>query len=118
MHVDDGRVATAYPFCGAPTRHVVRLDEASPVHAMCAIDALGIPLMTGRDGVIESADPDEGRPIRIERRGETWLWSPEETVVLLAQTYGSARPWPACARPSRFMPTAVGPRSTCGAGAS
>lgn len=89
VHLDDGRVAVAYPFSGVPTGHVVRLDgTAAPVHAMCAIDALGILLMAGRDGVIESADPDDGRSIRVERRGETWRWSPEDTVVLLAQTRG------------------------------
>jgi len=88
VHLDDGRVAVAYPFSGVPTGHVVRLAGAAPVHAMCAIDALGIPLMTGRDGAIESADPNDGRPIRVERRGATWSWSPETTVVLLAQTRG------------------------------
>lgn len=88
VHLDDGRVTVAYPFSGSPTGHVVHLDGATPVHAMCAIDALGIPLMTGRDGVIESADPADGRPIRVERRDGTWRWLPEETVVLLAQSRG------------------------------
>lgn len=88
VHLDDGCVAVAYPFSGVPTGHVVRLAGGAPVHAMCALDALGIPLMTGRDGVIESADPGDGRPVRVERRGGTWYWSPEQTVTLLAQTRG------------------------------
>lgn len=82
----DGRIAVAYPFSGRPTGHRVQLDGGPVLHAMCAIDALGIPLMTGRDGAIVSADPGDGHPIRIERRGATWRWSPEGTVVLLAQS--------------------------------
>ncbi|MER7433777.1 alkylmercury lyase family protein [Pseudonocardia alni] len=89
----DGRVLVAYPFSGRPTGHTVQLDSADsaggaggPVlHAMCAIDALGIPLMTGRNGVITSADPGGGHPVRVERRGQDWRWAPEDTAVLLAQ---------------------------------
>lgn len=89
VHFDHGRVAVAYPFSGSPTAHLVRLDDGAPVYAMCAIDALGIPLMTGRDGVIESVDPDDGQPVRVARRGASWHWSPEETVVVLAQSRGA-----------------------------
>lgn len=85
----DGRVVAAYPFSGQPTAHTVQLDDGHMVHAMCAIDALGIPLMTGRDAVIASADPDDGHPIRVERRGDVWRWAPDETAVLLAQASGS-----------------------------
>ena len=53
---------------------------------MCAIDALGIPLMTGTDGVIDSADPDTGTPIRIQRRGERWTWQPATAVVVIGHT--------------------------------
>lgn len=84
----DGRVAVAHPFSGRPTGHTVQLDGGPVLHAMFAIDALGIPLMTGRDGVIVSADPGDGNPIRIERHGETWRWTPEGTAVLLAQSSG------------------------------
>jgi Alkylmercury lyase. len=89
----DGCVLVAYPFSGWPTGHTVQLDgadgEGGPVlQAMCAIDALGIPLMTGRDGVIGSADPGNGRPVLIERRGHGWRWAPADTAVLLAQRNG------------------------------
>jgi hypothetical protein len=53
---------------------------------MCAIDALGIPLMTGTDGVIDSADPDTGTPIRIQRRGDLWTWQPATAVVVIGRT--------------------------------
>ena len=84
----DGRALVAYPFSGRPTGHTVQLDGGPVLHAMCAIDALGILLMTGRDGVIVSADPGTGHPVRVERRGEGWRWAPEDTAVLLAQSGG------------------------------
>lgn len=84
----DGHVVVAYPFSGRPTGHIVQLGSGPVLHAMCAIDALGIPLMTGRDAVIGSADPSSGHPIRVERRGAHWRWAPEDTVVLLAQSGG------------------------------
>jgi len=87
VHLDaDGRAVVAYPFSGHPTGHTVELPGGPTVHAMCAIDALGIPLMTDRDAVIVSTDPDDGQPIRIERRGGAWRWTPEDTAVLLAQS--------------------------------
>jgi hypothetical protein len=89
VHLDaDGRVIVAYPFSSQPTGHTVHLDDGPSLQAMCAIDALGIPLMAGRDGVIESADPLDGQPIRVERIGNTWRWAPAETAVLLAQSAG------------------------------
>lgn len=89
VHLDHGRVSVAYPFSGRPTAHLVRLDDGAPMYAMCAIDALGIPLMTGRDGVIESVDPYDGQPVRVARRGASWHWSPQETAVVLAQNRGT-----------------------------
>ena len=82
----DGQVEVAYPFSGRPTAHTVQLVGHPPVAAMCAIDALGIPLMTGSDGVIDSADPDTGHPIRIERRGTEWTWEPATAVVVIGHT--------------------------------
>jgi len=82
----DGQVEIAYPFSGRPTAHTVHLAGHPPVAAMCAIDALGIPLMTGSDGVIDSTDPDTGAPIRIQRRDTKWTWQPATAVVVIAST--------------------------------
>jgi len=82
----DGQIEVAYPFSRQPTGHTVRLTGHPPVAAMCAIDALGIPLMTGTDGVIDSADPDTGHPIRIHRHSDEWTWQPATAVVVIAQT--------------------------------
>jgi hypothetical protein len=82
----DGQIEIAYPFSGRPTGHTVHLTGHPPVAAMCAIDALGIPLMTGTDGVIDSCDPDAGTPIRIHRRGAEWTWQPATVVVVIGHT--------------------------------
>ena len=42
--------------------------------------------MTGTDGVIDSADPDTGAPIRIQRRGDEWTWQPATAVVVIGRT--------------------------------
>src|SRR5712691_6498823 len=82
VHVANGIVAVAYPFSGTPTPHRVALDGLPAVYAMCAIDALGLPAMAGRDGQITSADPADGTLIEITVRGSTWSWTPAATVVV------------------------------------
>ena len=69
VHVSNGIVTVAYPFSGTPTPHRVQLDGLPPVYAMCAIDALGLPAMTGRDGQITAADPHDGTPIIVSVQG-------------------------------------------------
>jgi alkylmercury lyase len=83
VHFDEDLVVVAYPFSGLPTNDRVQLESAPPLWAMCAIDALGILLMTGRDGVVTSSDPQDGQSIRVERRGTRWDWTPDSTVVLV-----------------------------------
>jgi alkylmercury lyase len=82
VHVVNGVVAVAYPFSGTPTPHRVELDGLPPVCAMCAIDALGLPAMAGRDGQITSADPADGTPIQVTARNGTWSWTPATAVVV------------------------------------
>ena len=85
VHVDEtGRVRVAYPFSGVPTPHTVRLASGVEVYSMCAIDAVGIPLMLGEDGLVRSSDPDSGQVIEVERRDGAWRWTPEDAVVLVA----------------------------------
>ncbi|TDO30405.1 alkylmercury lyase-like protein [Kribbella sp. VKM Ac-2527] len=51
---------------------------------MCGADALGIPLMTGRNATITSTDPHTGEPIRIRYDDHGWTWEPDSTVTLVA----------------------------------
>jgi hypothetical protein len=102
-----GAIRAAYPFSGVPTAHHVThfadLDDRGEVpevqvYAMCALDALGIPLMLRRDALITSADAltgeevhvlvrqsDEGTAGTVGNAGELagWAttWEPSTTVV-------------------------------------
>jgi hypothetical protein len=78
-----GAIRAAYPFSGVPTAHHVTLpvgpnlaatrDAASrstggdpiQLYAMCALDALGIPLMLHRDALITSADALTGEAVQV-----------------------------------------------------
>jgi alkylmercury lyase len=55
---------------------------------MCAIDALGLPAMTGRDGRIISTDPHDGAPIVVSVRDGAWSWTPASAVVVMARDTG------------------------------
>jgi mercuric reductase len=62
---DNGeRITGAYPFTDNETEHRVNIGNRV-VHAMCAIDALGVGHMCTTDVVIESTCRATGRPIRI-----------------------------------------------------
>jgi Alkylmercury lyase len=88
VHAADGVVNVAYPFSGTPTRQQVELDGFPAVYAMCAIDALGIPAMAGRDGRITAIDPRDGAPVVVSVRGGQWRWTPATAVVVFASTRG------------------------------
>lgn len=47
------RITAAYPFSSEPTAHQVRFGHHT-VHALCAIDALGIPFMLGTPAIVRS----------------------------------------------------------------
>lgn len=77
-----GEVATLYPLSAAPTPHVVVID-GEPRFAMCAIDALGIPAMLGRELTIAAACGLCHAPIRlVVRPGQVTVAEPPATVVI------------------------------------
>ncbi|MCR5860611.1 bifunctional organomercurial lyase/mercury(II) reductase MerBA [Mesorhizobium sp. J428] len=65
--LDGERIVGAYPFTDQDTGHQVTLD-GRVLNAMCAVDALGIGAMTGRDIAIASRCRHCGAPIRITTR--------------------------------------------------
>lgn len=78
------RIRYAYPFNAEPTEHRVRL-HGRELHALCAIDALGIGGMFGTDVVIAAAcracgDPieiataDDGKSVSHARPRDTVVW--------------------------------------------
>ena len=82
---DDDRLRVAYPFSAPPTRHRVTLQDGRIYHAMCAIDALGVPYMLGERGEVEAREPDADRIVRVtvDPDGEP-VWKPKEAVALAA----------------------------------
>jgi Alkylmercury lyase len=63
---DDGEITCAYPFSATPTGHDVVLDGGTLVHAMCAVDALSIPVLLHRSCVVATSDPLNSTPIRLD----------------------------------------------------
>lgn len=88
VHTAGDAVTVAYPFSGRPTRQRVELDGFPSVYAMCAIDALGLPAMAGRDGRIIATDPHDDAPVRVSVQGRTWTWNPAGAVVVYGRTAG------------------------------
>lgn len=86
-----GGIRAAYPFSAAPTPHVVRIAGGPRVHAMCAIDALGVAAMLGTGVTITSADPRTGEPVTItvQAGAETAAWQPRAAVVFYGQRTSS-----------------------------
>ena len=86
IRLSNGIVTVAYPFSGTPTRQQVELDGFPAVYAMCAIDALGIPAMAGRDGRITATDPHDDGQVQVTVRGRRWTWTPAGAVAVYGRT--------------------------------
>ena len=61
-------ITAAYPFSGKPTGHRVEVGNRT-LHALCAIDALGIPFMLDAPGVIRSECFWCHAPVRVHVEG-------------------------------------------------
>jgi hypothetical protein len=59
------------------------IGDQVDAYAMCAIDALGIAAMLGRDTRIESVDVTTGQPIIITTTSGHTGWEPTGAVVLI-----------------------------------
>jgi hypothetical protein len=82
---DEGRIRAAYPFSAVPTAHRVTVADGTAVWSMCAIDALGIPVMLDKDTVITSTDPVTGEPVTVTATGARTRWQPEGAVVFVGR---------------------------------
>lgn len=78
---EHGGILAAYPFSGRPTIHTVTIAGGATVYAMCAIDALGMSAMLGRDTTIQSTDPHNGHPITVTIHDGQAAWQPATAVV-------------------------------------
>jgi len=80
---DNGNIRAAYPFSAVPTAHAVAIDGGHAVFSMCAIDALGMAAMLGRDITIESRDPYTGQAITVTIHNGHTSWVPSTAVVFV-----------------------------------
>ncbi|MGN9912772.1 alkylmercury lyase family protein [Phytohabitans sp. LJ34] len=85
-----GGILAAYPFSGRPTTHTVAIAGGATVYAMCAIDALGMSAMLGRDTTIRSTDPHNGHQVTVTVHDGQAAWEPVTAVVVNGVTGTSA----------------------------
>lgn len=79
----DGEITVAYPFSGRESAHRVRFPNGHEVHAMCAIDALGIAPMFEQPIEIRSHDPHTGAAFRAKVAPDGGAtWKPDTAVVV------------------------------------
>ena len=86
---DGTAIAGAYPFTERDTGHRVRLGDRV-LNAMCAIDALGVGAMYGRDVAIDSTCAACGDAIRVETRDDGRAlksFTPEGAIVWSGVAY-------------------------------
>ena len=81
IYLADGIVTAAYPLAGAPTRHGLRIGEAT-AYANCALDALAVPFLVEETVNIESSCADCGEAITIVMRGARILAARPAASVL------------------------------------
>src|SRR5688500_16809140 len=85
LAVDAGdRVTCLYPLSAAPTTHVV-LMERNRRFAMCAIDALGIPAMLGRERDLEGRCAVCNAPIAVRVRPGAIASATPTTAMVVAR---------------------------------
>ena len=90
------------PFAAGPTVHQVTVVGGPTVSANCAIDALGIGAMLGRDTDLVSADPSSGQPVSATGREGRWTWQPAGAVVFVGSS-GDGRITDACCPAINFF---------------
>jgi hypothetical protein len=74
-------IAVAWPLANVPTGIDVTLEGKKPVHARCAIDALGISKMMGAKTTVD-ATTNDGAPLHVEVDGDKLVTaSPPDAVV-------------------------------------
>ena len=100
VEADPGRPARllgAYPFSAITRGHAVQIQGGPTVQAYCAVDALGISSMLGRDVIVSSSDPHTGEPIRVVVTEPQTAWQPDTTVMVLGSSR-SCEPAAHCCR--------------------
>ncbi|MFQ5804097.1 MAG: alkylmercury lyase family protein [Candidatus Methylomirabilales bacterium] len=76
------RVQCAYPFSGLPTAHAVHFKDGQTVFALCAVDALGMPVMLRQAAYIVSRCAQCHTPVQVNVTTDALAqYRPSESVV-------------------------------------
>lgn len=95
---------SAFPFSTARTNHRVIFEDGQEVFALCAIDALGVPSMTGRDTTLQSRCAECNRELRILiKHGRIISSDPENIAVYLNDGDLYGREVDTCCYPVNFF---------------
>lgn len=92
------------PFAAAPTAHRVRIHDGPTVFANCAVDALGMAAMLGRDVDVQSRDALTGEAVTAISRAGHWTWQPVDAVVFVGSS-GQGRLTETCCPVINFFTT-------------
>lgn len=87
-----GEIRAAYPYSPTPTAIHVLWDGGPGVHAMCAIDALGMSAMLHRPVTIVAAEPGGVGSVTVTVDGNEARWNPESAVVFAGATGNACCP--------------------------
>jgi hypothetical protein len=88
-------IVSIYPLSLTPTTHQIILKNGKRLYAMCAVDALGMPIMFNKEATIVSRCEKCKQEIKIEIKNEeiAWtshpgimIWSPERQIAPAAKT--------------------------------
>lgn len=82
----DGGLLAAYPFSATPTAHRLTLPDGTHLHAMCAIDALGVSAMLDQPVSLTSTEPGTSQPVTVHVDRDRATWQPPTAVVLAGAT--------------------------------
>lgn len=88
-------IVSIYPFSLKPTEHEILMENGKNLFAMCAVDALGIPIMFNRNVKVVSQCEKCKQKITIEIKNEEirrfshhniMIWSPKRQIAPAAET--------------------------------
>jgi len=88
-------IVSVYPLSLRPTEHQIIIEDGKRLFGMCAVDALGMPVMFDKNAKIVSRCLNCKQDIAIEIRDEeiAWMshpniviWSPERQIAPAAET--------------------------------
>lgn len=80
-------IASIYPFSLKPTEHHIILEDGTELFAMCAVDALGMPMMFNRNVKIMSRCKECQREMVFEiKNGEITHMSHQDATICSSKT--------------------------------